>query len=161
MGVKLLYGGLGKHAAEVLQMRIHAKSKSTADELALMRLILNKILARAQTDDELIAQSPAIKEILATITTLVNTTVKLDALSGETLDKAQIQVLADALAACIQRNVPDDTIKQALQKDMLNTIGQVLDGTYEQTQPIQQEPAADVPDAELAERMAALDIKPQ
>jgi hypothetical protein len=98
--------------------------KSLREEIGILRMTLETILNRCQTDMEVILFSNKISDTVIKIEKLVATCHKLETATGQTMDQAKALHFAGTVVEVISRHVKDPEILAAISDEITQIIGE-------------------------------------
>ena len=82
--------------------------KSLKDEIALLRLLLERILNNINNDSDLLIATPQIADLVTKINNTVLTSHKLESQMGQLMDKEQVVIIANQMVNIIAEHVTDE-----------------------------------------------------
>jgi hypothetical protein len=109
----VLNNTLGKRAGVFLN---NPGSKSIAEELALLRAILELVLNKVKTEDDAILFIDRIDKSANTISKLIMDSQKIEERNKDLLDRATVFAIGDAILAILVDVVPQDTLMVVTEK---------------------------------------------
>lgn len=101
---------VGRFNKRLNELKTHVGVRSLEDELAIMRMILEEILIKCDTTQELLLYSTRIGEVIADIRNLVISSEKLSSRTGMLVGRTEAVVLAGKVVEIMARHVKDETI---------------------------------------------------
>jgi len=104
--------------------------KTLRGEIGALRMLLEEIIAKCETQNDLILHSHRISDIATRIEKLVTACSRLEINSGLMLDKAAILTLAGKIVDVVSRHVTDPSALEDISGNLLEALGEVT-GTSE------------------------------
>jgi hypothetical protein len=94
--------------ANIDSKRNHSEAKTIGTELALLRIMLERVIQNTNNDSTLfLACQPQMMELVTAINRLVESAIKIDAFNGKYLDKTQVMQFTQALTRIIQEELAE------------------------------------------------------
>lgn len=115
------------HITEYNRIGEDLNFKSLRDETHMLRTMLEMIWNNSPTQVDMLINEPKLSALAEKISKLVQATHKLEAATGEVLDKSVLNSFVDSLIMIIAEEVPDEISLKKISlrmKDLLSTLTQ-------------------------------------
>lgn len=123
---------LTKFRARLEQKLESPKIKTLTEEVGILRLVLEAVLEKVQDDFELILYSSKITELVTSIRSTLEVSMKIEEKANLTLDRAQTMVIATKIIDIISKNIAEEKVSDVAEQILL--AFEVNDGV--QSQPV-------------------------
>lgn len=108
------------------------KVKTLTEEVGILRLVLESVLEKVKDDFELILYSSKITELVTSIRSTLEVSMKIEEKANLTLDRGQVMVIASKIIDIISKNVDEANVSTVAEQILL--AFEVEDGV--QSQPV-------------------------
>jgi hypothetical protein len=101
---------VAKWQGRIAELADSPKRKSLTEEVGVLRMVLEEVLNRCKTDEDIFMMSTRISELVRDIEKVVMSCSRLEATSGQTLDKVAAMNFATQVLEILGRHVPVESL---------------------------------------------------
>jgi len=113
---------LEKYKNRTDNLTTHKQSKSLANEIGILRMLLEKVLTSCKTDDEVLMRTPQMMMIMDKLTKTIPSSHKLDMSLGNTFSLYTANQLADEIIRIVDDHIEDKDIVTTIALDIGEAI---------------------------------------